>query len=105
MSKDFYQPGVWNVICDRCGFKRKSDEVVKQEWNGLIVCAPSTGKLCYESRHPQDFVHAVQDDQSVPFTRPKPTDVFADTSSTIASTVGVQETTIPSVTPGNASAL
>jgi hypothetical protein len=101
---DSYKPGVWNVICDRCGFKRKSDEVVTQEWNNLIVCGPSTGKTCYETRHPQEFVRTKPDPQTVPFTRPEHDEVFA-TTTTIASTVGVQETTIPRVTPGNASAL
>lgn len=68
--------GLWNVICDRCGFKRKSNQVM-HTWDGLIVCSPSTGKTCYETRHPQDFVRTKPDDQSVPFTRPE-RDVFLD---------------------------
>lgn len=98
------QLGKWRVICDRCGFKRYSDQV-QQTWDGYIVCSPSTGKTCFETRHPQDFVRSVKDDQSVPFTRPEPADVYADHSNLIASSVGTQEPTIPSGTSGNGSAL
>lgn len=70
----YYKKGEWNAICDRCGFEYKSDQIVK-EWNGLRVC-----KSCYESRHPQDYVRGVKDDQSVPWTRSESTDIETDTS-------------------------
>jgi hypothetical protein len=69
MNRDRFQFGLWNVICDRCGFKRKSNEVLKT-WDNLYVCAPSTGKTCYETRHPQDFVRSKPDQEAVAFTRP-----------------------------------
>ena len=72
MPANSLQLGKWNVICDRCGFKYKNDQV-KKEWTGQIVC-----ELCFETRHPQDFVRAVKDDQTVPFTRPEKADVFVD---------------------------
>ena len=83
-----FESGKWLVICDVCGFRKKSDEVLKR-WDGLIVC-----KEDYETRHPQDFIRAIKEDTSVPFTRPEPTDTFV-TVDVVASTVGVQETTIP----------
>lgn len=96
-----YEAGKWLVNCMRCGFQRKApDEVVKQ-WNGLIVCHP-TIKGCFETRHPQEFVRAKPDDQSVPFTG-GPKDLTSagqpvndQTPTVVDSSVGVQETTIPS---------
>lgn len=59
------------VICDRSGFKVKASETVV-EWNGLRVFKPFADK----SRHPQDFVRGVRDDQSVKNPRPEAADVF-----------------------------
>lgn len=70
MSRNYYSPGSWNTICDSCSKKIKAS-TSKQRWDGLIVC-PS----CYEQRHPQDFVKARQDKITVPFSRPRPPDVF-----------------------------
>lgn len=70
-SADYLKWGTWNVICDRCGVKRKADQV-RKEWTGLIVCKDK----CWEARHPQDFVRAVNDDQSVAFVRSEPADQF-----------------------------
>lgn len=72
-----YIPGEWNVICDRCGFKRKSSQVVKT-WDNFIVCSPIIKSGCFETRHPQDFVRAVKDDQTVPFVRREPAEVFTN---------------------------
>lgn len=66
----YYIPGSWNVICDSCGKKIKASEA-KQRWDGLIVCPDD-----FEMRQPQDFVKARSDKITVPFTRPRPTDVF-----------------------------
>jgi hypothetical protein len=60
----------WRAICDRCGFEFYSFEL-KKEWNGLMTC-----NACWEPRHPQDFVRAVRDEQTVPWTRPEPEDEF-----------------------------
>lgn len=88
-----FEIGKWLVLCDRCGFRRTSDQIVKT-WDGYMVCAPSIKPGCFETRHPQDFVRDKPDDQSVPFTRSEGADVFR-TVDTIAPSVGVQETTIP----------
>ena len=67
---NYYKAGEWNVTCDVCGKKIKSGEA-KHRWDGFVVC-PSD----FEYRHEQDFVRARQDKISVPFTRPRPVDVF-----------------------------
>lgn len=75
MAKNYYISGEWNVTCDVCSKKIKSGEA-KQRWDGLIVC-PSD----FEHRHPQDYVKAKVDKITVPFTRPRPVDVFRLVSS------------------------
>ena len=67
-------PGDYNVICDRCGFKVKRAECLK-EWTGLLVC-----EKCWEPRHPQDFVKAKADKQSVPEPRPDTQTMFGTTA-------------------------
>lgn len=68
--KNYFVSGDWNLICDSCGKKIKASEA-RQRWDGFMVC-----KEDYEQRHPQDFVRTKQDKISVPFTRPRPPDVF-----------------------------
>ena len=77
-----WEPGKWNVICDRCGKKFKSDEV-QREWTGLIVCKDR----CFETRHPQDFVRSRPDNTQVAFTRPEPVDQFVSVSYSCAAQV------------------
>ena len=68
--RNYFKSGSWNITCDRCSKKTKADEI-KKEWTGFLVC-PSD----FEYRHSQDFVRARQDKISVPFTRPRPVDIF-----------------------------
>lgn len=75
-KKTSWKSGQWNVICDVCGFKKKSGEV-KLRWDGLYVC-----KEDWEPRHSLDFIRAVPDDQSVPFTRPEAEDQFQEPACT-----------------------
>jgi hypothetical protein len=70
MGNDYYKPGDWNCVCDRCGFQYKASEL-KKTWDGLMVCPKD-----YEPRHPQDFVRGVKDDQSVPWSKPEAPDSF-----------------------------
>ena len=75
MSKTWvYRSGDWNCICDICSIKIKASKT-KTRWDGLIVC-PN----CFEHRHPQDFIKVRQDKISVPFTRPRPADIFTSVS-------------------------
>lgn len=70
-----FESGKWLVICDRCGFRRNNDQVVKT-WDNWYVCAPSTGKTCFETRHPQDFVRSKSDNQTVPYVRSERADQY-----------------------------
>lgn len=72
MSRNYYEVGSWNVICDSCGKKIKSKHA-KHRWDGFIVCDG-----CFEHRHPQDFIRTKPERNQVPFSRPRPTDVFVD---------------------------
>jgi len=79
MSRSWiYRSGDWNCICDVCSIKIKASKT-KQRWDGLIVC-PN----CFEHRHSQDFIKVRQDKITVPFTRPRPQDVFVDVSYTVS---------------------
>lgn len=60
-----FQSGDWNFECDSCGQKKKAS-TAKKRWDGFMVC-PS----CFETRHPQDFLRARQDNQAVPWARSK----------------------------------
>jgi len=84
----------YNATCDRCGFEYKNHQL-KQEWTGLMVCEP-----CWEPRHPQDFAKIPRTEKAPPWTRPEPTDEFV-TVDYISTSVGTQETTIPSGDFGN----
>jgi hypothetical protein len=63
--------GSWNVVCDRCGLKRKNYQL-RQEWTGLMVCADT----CYETRHPQTLINTRSENISVSWSRPEPEDVY-----------------------------
>ena len=70
MSRNHFVSGEHNITCDVCSKKVKSG-LIKKRWDGFLVCPDD-----FEMRHPQDFVRARQDKISVPFTRPRPVDVF-----------------------------
>lgn len=74
MLKNTYKPGLWNVICDVCARKLKSNEV-RQRWDGFMVCEED-----WEMRHPLDFIRAYQKEDTLPFTRPEPADQFVTVS-------------------------
>lgn len=65
---DYLSKSEHNAICDRCGFKVKSNHL-KLQWNGLMCCDSSVNN-CWESRNPQDFVRGVPDNSSVTPSRP-----------------------------------
>ena len=65
-----YKMGDHLAACQRCGFTYYGSEL-QDEWTGLRVCKP-----CWDPRHPQDFVRAVPDDQSVKNPSPIPEPYF-----------------------------
>lgn len=85
-NQNALEVGMWNAVCDRCGFKFKNVDL-KKEWNDLMTC-----KDCWETRHPLDFVRGVPDDPSVAWTRPDSStegdvDIHGDEDATL--TVGI----------------
>lgn len=48
--RNYYKPGTYNTVCDICGFKFKSDELMRR-WDNAMVC-----KYDYEPRHPQSLI-------------------------------------------------
>jgi len=77
INKNYWASGEWNLICDSCGKKMKSSNA-KHRWDGFVVC-----NNCFEHRHPQDFVKPKIDKIVVPFTRPRPDEVFVDITYTV----------------------
>lgn len=75
MRKTWWKSGDWNALCDQCGFKRKSEELIKR-WDGLMVCRPTVKPGCWELRHPQELIRPIPDMQPLPWTRPEPEDQF-----------------------------
>ncbi|MGL5076090.1 MAG: hypothetical protein ACRDBG_09665 [Waterburya sp.] len=63
-----YHPGVWSVICDRCGFEFKSNQV-RKTWDGLYVC-----KDDWEKRHEQDLLRPKKEKIITDFQRPDTTE-------------------------------
>jgi len=59
-----FEPGLWKVQCDRCGFWMKSN-ALRAEWTGLRVCGD-----CWEPRHPQENIRGKADVQAPPWARP-----------------------------------
>ena len=74
-----YAAGLWNAVCDRCGFQFKSDQL-RREWTGLRVCSK-----CWEPRNAQEFVRGKADRQAPPWVRPAVDgpDVSPDTGTTV----------------------
>ena len=65
--KPGWVPGRWSAICDVCGFRYHSDQI-RERWDGLKVCSKD-----WEQRHPQDFIKAIKEDITPPWTRVEPT--------------------------------
>lgn len=89
MDGDTYDAGKWLAICDSCGFKFKSDEIVDR-WDGFKVCKTT----CNEIRNPQDFIKTRTEEQT-PWSRPQQADVYIGPTY-ISTSTGNQVTTVPS---------
>jgi hypothetical protein len=98
MSQNYFKSGEWNAICDSCGRKFKASQL-KRRWDGFMVCEED-----YEARHIADFIRAPKGERPIPWSRPEGTDVSVGPTY-ISESSGTQDTTIPTVTPGNEGAL
>ncbi|MEY1555325.1 hypothetical protein AB3Y40_06785 [Yoonia sp. R2331] len=65
-----FEPGTWNAICDRCGFRYKAHKL-RKEWTGLRVCDGAGTNHCFDDRHPQERVRGKIDDQAPEWVRPR----------------------------------
>lgn len=63
MTPWVFKSGAWNAICDVCGHKYKSTDLVKR-WDGLMVC-----KGDWEPDHPQKYLRVREDNISLPWVR------------------------------------
>lgn len=78
MTKEWqYISGDNYVICDQCGEKHRKS-VMKLRWDNMWV-----DPLCFELRHPQDFVRARIDKIVADIIRDRPADVFVGPSSIV----------------------
>jgi len=91
---DIYKHGDYNAICDVCGWKYKASEL-KRRWDGRMVCEND-----FELRHSLDKARQLGESLTIPYVAPESTDQFVEVTYA-ASTVGVQENTIPSGTFDN----
>jgi hypothetical protein len=67
---DYLALGDNNAVCAECGRKRKASEL-KKHWQGYWVCPEH-----WEARQPQDFVRAIPEKITPPWTQPMPADSF-----------------------------
>lgn len=67
---DYLELGNWNAVCYQCGRKRKAS-MLRKHWQGYYVCPEH-----WESRQPQDFVRAIPENPTPPWTQPMPADSF-----------------------------
>lgn len=66
----YFKSGSWNVVCQVCGRRYKSDQIRKR-WDGLLVCSED-----YEERNILDFQRTQPERQDVPYQNNEPTDEF-----------------------------
>lgn len=84
MPKGWYwKHGEWNVICDDCGFKFKSGQLLLK-WDGSRVC-----KDCYETRHPQELLRPRGERQGIPWSRPDALNIFTNPVCTVTGIQGI----------------
>ena len=75
MLDNEYRPGSYNVICQRCGFKYKIEQV-RKEWTGLLVCHGPRTNDCWEQRNPADLSRPTRPVRRLAWTRPEQPDQF-----------------------------
>lgn len=77
MKNTWWKSGEWNALCDVCGHKYKASEL-RQRWDGLMVCRDD-----WETRHPQELIRPIPDQNKLPWTRPEATDSFIGGTCTV----------------------
>ena len=59
-----YHHGRHKMACERCG-AAYLDSQIREEWTGAMVCFGPGTRGCWEPRHPQEFVKAPPEEQTV----------------------------------------
>ena len=80
---DYLKLGSWNARCSMCGFKFKAEELTKN-WQGMMRC-----RRCQETRHPQEYVRAVVDNQTPPWTQSLDTPTYVEVSQVITTDASI----------------
>ena len=83
---DFLLLGDFNAQCYQCGFKRKASQMEKN-WQGYYVCPEHN-----EPRQTQDFVRAIPDHQTPPWTQPWPATIYTYTKAQVGIGDGITTT-------------
>ena len=98
-----FKAGQHLFTCDVCGFVFHSEKK-RKTWDGLVTCG-----TCWDPRHPQDFVRARFEDQTVEDARPnlggvylEPEDVTSDDLTTTRAPTAPTEPTF--LNPGDVTA-
>ena len=68
--RNYYKHGEYNAICDVCGFRYKSSDLIRR-WDNAYVC-----KKDFEVRHPQDLIKVRNRTHIPSWTRPETTPQF-----------------------------
>lgn len=82
---DYLACGDYNAICYVCGCKFKFSQL-KRHWQGYYVCPQD-----WEPRQPQDFVHPVADNQTVPVAQPQAAPIFVPMCTSTCSVPGIAQ--------------
>lgn len=91
MIRDEYRPDSYNVICQRCGFKYKIEQV-RKEWTGLLVCTGPRTNDCWEERNPADLSRPTRPLRKLAWTRPEQPDQFIEYDPVFVTISGVSGT-------------
>lgn len=94
-SRDYLDLGTWNVMCGRCGRKRKAYELVKDAYTNLLMCPEHA-----DSRQPQDFARGIKESMAAPVIQP-PSVLFTEVSPTFPVGCYPSSLDITGISPGS----
>jgi hypothetical protein len=81
MANGYYIPGSNYVVCDICGARRRSEDVVIR-WDNATTCKEKS--RCNEEQHPQELIGTVQDNSLPAIISSEPSVVFIAAGSVTA---------------------
>lgn len=94
LDNNYYKIGSYNIICDRCGQKKKAEQC-RKEWTGLLTCTN-----CWDPKHPwNEPLPIAVDGLPVSNARPRPNPVYVSIGEFGASKWGVAYSQFGSTVP------